>query len=88
MTTPTTPKKFAVTVDEHMLVKYTRYKYYDMPEGMTLPFEWDDWESDARYDWINENCHFRTMEDHAEEYDSECVHEEGTEVVPDWNNPQ
>jgi hypothetical protein len=76
----TTPTRFAVTVDEHMLVKYTRYKYYDMPQGMELPFEWNEWDADARYEWINENCHFRTMEDHAEEYDSECVHDYGTEV--------
>ena len=76
----TTPTRFAVTVDEHMLVKYTRYKYYDMPQGMELPFEWDDWDADARYGWINDNCHFRTMEDHAEEYDAECVHDYGTDV--------
>jgi len=76
----TTPTRFAVTVDEHMLVKYTRYKYYDMPQGMELPSEWDKWDADARYEWINENCNFRTMEDHAEEYDSECVHDYGTEV--------
>jgi len=76
----TTPTRFAVTVDEHMLVKYTRYKYYDMPQGMELPFEWNEWDADARYEWINENCNFRTMEDHAEEYDSECVHDYGTEV--------
>ena len=69
-----------MTVDEHMLIKYTRYKYYDMPEGMELPSDWSDLNTDARYDWINNNCHFRTMEDHAEEYDSECVYDEGTEV--------
>jgi hypothetical protein len=75
-----TPTRFAVTVDEHMLIKYTRYKYYDMPQGMELPFEWNDWDADARYEWINENCNFRTMEDHAEEYDTECVHDYGTDV--------
>ena len=44
----TTPTRFAVTVDEHMLVKYTRYKYYDMPQGMELPFEWNEWDADTR----------------------------------------
>ena len=37
-----TPTRFSVTVDEHMLIKYTRYKYYDMPEGVELPSEWND----------------------------------------------
>lgn len=81
-----TPKKFAVTVDEHMLVKYTRYKYYDMPEGMELPDNWDDLDTDARYGWINNNCHFRN--DHAEEDDSECIHDEGTLIETDWDAPR
>ncbi len=81
-----TPKKFAVTVDEHMLVKYTRYKYYDMPEGMELPDNWDDLDTDTRYGWINNNCHFRN--DHAEEDDSECVHDEGTLIETDWDAPR
>ena len=82
-----TPKKFAVTVDEHMLVKYTRYKYYDMPEGMELPDNWDDLDTDARYGWINNNCHFRS--DYAEEdTDSECIHDEGTLIETDWDAPR
>ena len=88
MTTPIgiKPEKFAVTVDEHMLVKYTRYKYYDMPEDKSLPDNWEELSTDDKYNWINENCHFRTMEDYAEEYDSECQHDEATEVEMNWSS--
>jgi len=66
------------TVTEIFMTTNIRYKYYDVPDGLSFPKEWDDWTTDEKYGWVNNNCIFD--HDFAEELDRECTKDFAVEM--------